>query len=169
MPPGHAEKPATQRCISMFTKERCKKLNKDNVKTQCKTLTCHWHYPSVLSQIMAVQSENLSANYRVIWQFLPSIIAGKIIHVLNLTRPITKLWMSSFKLKSRIWWLPSQFPDIGQPEYVFIHFQSITTKRPESFPVKVLREDLCELLKTQKDSYHKCPDSISTSLAVLLL
>lgn len=61
--------------------------------------------------------------------------------------PTTELWMASFKLKSRIGWLASQFPEVGQPEYVSIHLQSSTIKRPESFPEKILREEFCELLE----------------------
>ena len=70
--------------------------------TQCKTLTCPRHI-TVLSQIMVAQSENLGADHRMAWQFIPSIIAERMIHVPQLTEPTTKLRMSSSKLKSRIW------------------------------------------------------------------
>lgn len=107
----------------------------------------------MLSQIMVAQSENLSANYRMVWQFLPSIIAERMIHVPKLTMPTTKLGMSSFKFKSRIWWLVSQFSDVERPEYVLIHTQ------PKHQSEKVLREECCEFFKPWKVTYHKGPDS----------
>lgn len=59
MSPGHAEKFSAKHRISVFHKNWwSKKLNKDNVKTVLKSNLPLAHYPSVLSQMMVVSSEN---------------------------------------------------------------------------------------------------------------
>lgn len=66
-------------------------LNRDNVSTrilQSSDLPLA-NYPSMLSQITMALPKSLTAYYRIVWRFLPYIIAERIIHVLRLTMPTT--------------------------------------------------------------------------------